>query len=61
MFLVIFGCYGILNTSGEDGIQTLLVIKGDFSYDGIKSGDSEPQELQNQIDTILLPLVIQER
>lgn len=33
------------NTSGEDGIQTLLVIKGDFSYDGIKSGDSEPSRI----------------
>ena len=37
--------YPYENTSGEDGIQTLLVIKGDFSYDGIKSGDSEPSRI----------------
>ena len=35
----------VINTGLEDGIQTLLVIKGDFSYDGIKSGDSEPSRI----------------
>lgn len=39
--------YPYENTSDKDGIQTLLVIKGDFSYDGIKSGsgDSEPSRI----------------
>ena len=37
--------YPYENTSDKDGIQTLLVIKGDFSYVGIKSGESTPSRI----------------
>ena len=40
--------YTYENTSGEDGIQTLLVVKGDFSYDGIKEGDTDASRIEEK-------------